>query len=626
MSMEQRRLPASGGNSGIFAAIGRAVSSRRKKWSAFLGVYHRFAPLLQRHLGAMAFTLLAAIAYNLMRILAPWPLKLIIDNVVLDEALPWYLPSLLAPSEGDPFLLLYALTAAIVIIAFAQGWFYFRQRVQAARIGNAIVADLRLELYKHVHSLSFNFHDRRRTGDIIVRLTSDIRVLRKAFVALPMQVLEACLLVLGVSIVMLVMDWQLAVLALGLLPLIVWLARREQRPMKTAVRKQREKEGHLATLATEALGAIKVVQGFRRERTEVRRFSSANKGSQRSGVKVARIEARLKWTAELAIAVVTAIIVTLSTLRILSGSLQPGDLIVFVAYLRIYARPLQRVSRITERLARATASGERVLQILEMEPDIKDLPHAVDAPRLRGEILFDGVSFDYRSTAPVLSEVNLKIEPGQHVAIVGSTGAGKSSLVSLIPRFYEPTRGQVCIDGKDIRDYSLSSLRKQISMVFQEPMLFGTTIAENIAYGKSGASREDVGEAARLSGIARIIDRLPDGLDTVIGERGGTLSGGQRQCVAIARAMIRDAPIVIMDELTVGLDNKSAALVSKALKRLVEGRTAITITHKVTSAREADRIFVVDAGRIVESGSYDELLARGGLFSDLVQAQAGAES
>ncbi len=289
----------------------------------------------------------------------------------------------------------------------------------------------------------------------------------------------------------------------------------------------------------------------------------------------------------------------LASRRILAGALSVGDMIVFVSYLRVYTRPLQRVSRITERMIRATAAGERVLRILQTESHVKESPAAEAAPRFQGEITFDDVTFSYGNKRPVLHQISLRIHAGERVAIVGSTGAGKSTLVSLVPRFYDPGHGSVNIDGRDIRSFSLDSLRKQIAVVFQEPVLFATSIAENIAYGKPGADIEDIVKAARRARVDRIIARLPDGYDTVIGERGATLSGGQRQCIAIARAMIRNAPILILDELTVGLDGKSAEMVMRALRRLMRNRTVLMITHDPRNLEGVDRVITIENGRVV---------------------------
>jgi ATP-binding cassette, subfamily B, bacterial len=558
-----------------------------------------------------------------MRLLEPWTLKLVLDAVLLDEPLPAAVAALLPEPLPSKLVLLYLLGLAMVLVALTGGLLYYLQRLFAAMLGQQVASDLRLDLYAHIQRLSFAFHDRRRTGDVLVRLTSDIRMLREALVSLPLELVEHLLLTVGMLLVMLFMDWQLALLATALVPGLAVLVRRYRRPMKKAIRHQREREGHLATIASETLGAVRVVQGFRRERDEVQRFGGQNRRSLRSGMKAARLEAKFKWSADVAVAVVTALVITAAARRVLAGSLTPGDLVVFVSYLRIYARPLRRISRVTERMVRATTAGERVLEILRTRSEVADAPHAVAAPRLRGGIRFEAVWFAHRKPSWVLEDVSLEIAPGECVALCGPTGSGKTTLVSLIPRFFDATGGSVRVDGRDVRDLTLASLRRQISLVFQEPVLFATSIGENIAYGHRDASDEDVRRAAERAGIHPIIARLPDGYGTIVGERGGTLSGGQRQCVAIARAIIRDAPIVILDEPTTGLDAESATLVMRAIERLMEGRTVILVSHQLASVEHADRIVVLDRGRVVEEGTHGSLFERGGVYRSLRDA-AGA--
>jgi ATP-binding cassette subfamily B protein len=588
-----------------------------------LKVTAHFTPYLRGRKGQLCLGLILATSVMLMRLLTPWPLKLVIDNVILGRSLPSMLSFDWLQTDSNPLVLLYVLVAAILAIAFGRGLFYYHQKIVMSRLGINIVADLRRDLYTHIQYLSLSFHDRRRTGDLIVRLTSDIRIVRQAFVSLPLQLVESVLLVSGMAVVMLFMDWQLTLLAFALVPVLAIMVRHYHRPMKQAVRKQRKREGQLASTASETLGAIRVVQGFRRERDEIKRFSGANKSSQRSEIKTARFAAKLKWAIEFSIAVVTAIVVATVTHRVLAESLSPGDLIVFIAYLRAYVGPFRRISGATLRVARATSGGERILEILDTEPTVDDWPGAVDAVSLRGGVKFEGVSFDYGERGPVLSDFDLDIKAGECVALIGPIGAGKSTVASLIPRFYDPKRGRVCLDGQDIRDYTISSLREQIGLVFQEPLLFATTISENIAYGKPNATTEDVVEAAKRIGLDYHISRFRDGYDTAVGERGGGLSGGQRQCVTIARAIIRNAPIVILDEPTHGLDENSAAVVLNALRHLKEGRTVIMISHDLNVIKFADRVIVIRDGRVENEGPYSPDLVREGLLRTAQHRQSG---
>jgi ATP-binding cassette subfamily B protein len=590
-----------------------------KSFRAWFDLVLRLWPFAKRRRGQLLQALAWGLVYMAVRLLEPWPLKILFDNVLLDRPLPSVLGWLGDLSGGTQAGLIGVLVGAIVAIAMLSGAAYFQQSVASAKAGQRIVADLRRSLYSHLHQLSFSFHDRRRTGDLLVRLTSDIRMLRMALVKLPVELSESTLLILGMSIVMLVMDWQLALMAFVLLPVLGLLVRRYRKPMKAAVREQRQQEGHIASVATDSLAAVRVVQGFGLEEREVDRFAGANKKELKQGVKAAKLEAQLRWSSDLAVGVVTAVVVGFAAHRILSGSLSPGDLIVFVSYLRAFARPLRRVSRTVERFTRTAAAGERIFGLLDREPDVKDEPGAVQAPRLSGRIEFEDVVLRYGATR-VLHGLNLKVEPGERIALVGPTGAGKSSLANLVPRFYDASRGSVRIDGRDVREYTLASLRSQVALLFQEPVLFATTIAENIEAGRPGASREEVEDAARRAGIHDVITALPEGYDTELGERGGTLSGGQRQCVTIARAMLRDAPIVILDEPTTGLDQRATAMVSRALEQLAQGRTVLFISHDLSRLQGVDRIVVIDRGLVVQDGSFEDLVAGEGLFAELERA------
>jgi ATP-binding cassette, subfamily B, bacterial len=595
----------------------------RRRWQDFVRVASRFWPYLRHRMRRLLVALACSLGYILMGLLEPWPMKLVLDNVILGQPLPSSLATVLPRLGGDTLLLLNVIIAAIILIAVVRGLFYYWQSLLVARAGQQIMADVRRDLYSHVQYLSFSFHDRRRTGDVLVRLTSDIRVLRDMLVSAPLSVTGDLFLVLGMAAVMFLMNWQLSLLALAVLPGLALLVGKYQGPMKRAMREQRRREGHLASTAAEALGAFKVVQGFRREQYEIDRFSASNTGSLRSGLKAARLEAKLRWSSTLAVAIVTAVVLSVAVRQVLGGVLSPGDLLVFTFYLQAFTRPLRQISKLAERSARATAAGERILEMLNTSRTVRDLPGAVAAPRFKGAISYENVSFAHAKGGPVLSDITLQIRPGERVAVVGPTGAGKTTLVNLLPRFYEPGRGRVCVDGMDVRGLTIASLREQIGLVFQEPVLFATTIAENIAYGKPNASREEIVEAAERAGIHRVIAALPEGYDTVIGERGGTLSGGQRQCVTIARAIIKDAPIVILDEPTTGLDSQSSALVMQALRSLMAGRTVIMISHELRLARDADRIVVLQDGRIVEQGEHRALAAREGLYSELERLQRG---
>lgn len=588
-----------------------------RRFEALRHVIRRLAPHVQGRKRDLAMAFAATIGYMLLRLVEPWPLKLVLDNVLLEKQLPGPL-AFLHRWADTPTELLNILVAGIVLVAVLSGFLYYWQNVLSAYVGQKVVSGIRVDLFRHLQHLDFSFHDRRHTGDLLVRIVADIRLLRDALVKIPLDLSENSLLMIGMAIVMLVMDWRLALISFTALPLLFLLMHRFRSPMRAAIRKQRRQEGDLATAINESLGAIRVVQGFGLEDEEVRRVGGYDRKSLGQGLKAARLEARLRWASELAVGVITAVVVAAAARRIMSGALSPGDLVVFVSYLRTFARPLRRVSRTTETMTRTITAGERILEVFDVVPNVRDMPGAVDAPPFAGEVRFDGVGLRHGRMPWVLRDVNLVVHPGERIGIVGPTGAGKSSLVSLVPRFYDATEGRVLIDGYDVRSLTLASLRRQVSFVFQEPVLFSTSIRENIAAGRLGATPEEIEEAARNAGIHSVIAALPEGYDTVPGERGGTLSGGQRQCVAIARAILRDAPIVVLDEPTTGLDQRSASLVTSALQQLMRGRTVLMISHELHRLRDADRIVVLENGQLVQEGRHAEMSLRDGLFRDLV--------
>jgi len=447
-------------------------------------------------------------------------------------------------------------------------------------------------------------------------------MLRQLLVQIFLSATTEVIVMISMIGILFVMNWQLTSVTLIVVPILFYLSNNYRKKIKEAAHKQRKREGIMASTIQQTLSAIKVVQGFAQEKREADKFKKQNSRSLRAGLRTSKLEAHMNLRVGLALAVSIAVVLAIGVDNVLSYALTPGDLLVFIAYVRGFYRPLRRLSRTTKRGARIAASGERVLEILENVPDIRNLPGAVQAPKFGGEIIFDNVTFGYSKNSAVLKNINLHIRPGEKVAIVGSTGAGKSTLVSLISRFYDPDEGRIIIEGKDIREYKITSLRKQITLVLQEPMLFGTTIRENIAYSKPDASMEKIIKAARLSNIHDFIVSLPDGYETIIGESGSTISGGQRQCISIARALLRWTPIVILDEPTVGLDAWSEKVFLEGLRKLMEGRTVLIIAHHFRTVQDADRIIVIDNEKIITEGTHEQLIKTSNLYCHLYELQS----
>jgi ATP-binding cassette subfamily B protein len=584
----------------------------RKSLPGLSRIARRFWPHLRKERRLIATSLLALFAEVGLRLLEPWPLKFVFDSVLASK--PGQNSSGVPLIDRlDPSTLLIAAAVAVVAITALRALASYFNTVGFAMLGNRVLTRVRSELYAHMQRLSLSFHTKARGGDLVVRVISDVSQLKDVAVTALLPMVAHALILLGMVGLMLWLNWQLTLLALVTVPLF-WLSTlRLSKRIQDAARKQRKREGAMAATASESLGAIKVVQALSLEKTLSAAFFSQNKESLKQDAKASKLSASLERTVDVLIAISTGLVLWYGATLVMSKSLTPGDLLVFLTYLKNAFKPVRDFAKYTGRLAKATAAGERVLDLLEREPDVRDLPNAIPAPGLRGAVAFENVSFEYEPGRPVLRGINLDVEPGGHVALVGASGNGKSTLVGMILRLYDPSRGSVKIDGRDIREYTLDSLRAQISVVMQDTILFAASARDNIAYGAPNATDEEIIAAARLANAHDFIEALPEGFDTVLGERGATLSNGQRQRIAIARAAIRHAPILILDEPTTGLDEENEHAVMEALQRLMVGRTTFLITHKLAHAQLADKVMVLENGRIVEQGRYDELLHSGRL-------------
>src|SRR5437667_2946523 len=583
----------------------------------------RFWPYVRRERRLVTASLLALYAEIGLRLLEPWPLKVVLDRVVAHAG------SGLRLLHGiDPATLL--MLSALAVIAFAglRALAAYCNTVGFALVGNRVLTAVRSELYSQLQRLSLSFHTRAKSGDLIVRVIGDVGFLQDVTVTAFLPLLANALTLVGMAAVMLWLNAPLTLLTLATGPLFWVCTTRLSQRIRDTARQQRQQEGAMAATAAESIEGVKVIHALSLEETFARAFTGQSRKNLATGTYATRLAAGLERTVDLLIAVATALTLWLGAKLVLRGAMTPGDLVVFLAYLRNAFRPVRDFAKYAGRLAKASAAGERVLDLLDRTPDVRDLPGAVRAPAFRGAVRFERVSFAYEPGRPVLEEIDCEILPGQHVALVGPSGSGKSTLVSLILRLYDPTAGRVLIDGRDIRDYALASLRPQISVVLQDSLLFATTIRDNIAYGASGGPStppaEDVEAAADLAIAHAFVAALPQGYDTVVGERGVTLSHGQRQRIAIARAAIRRAPIVVLDEPTTGLDKENEWAVIEALERLVAGCTTFLITHDLRLAARADLILYLDAGAVRERGTHPALLRANGRYAALYRMQADA--
>jgi subfamily B ATP-binding cassette protein MsbA len=488
-------------------------------------------------------------------------------------------------------------------------------------VGQWVLHDLRQTLYFHIQRLSLAYHDQKQTGDLISRVTSDIDAIQSFISSELLDAVINSLTLVGMVGVMFYINWRFTLIALSVAPVLFAVVFRYTRRIKKAAREVRKKEGQIVSVIQEVLGSIRVVKAFAREDYEQRRLEEQSLEGVEIALRARSLKARLAPLVEMIVATGTCLVLWFGARMVLDGSLSAGSLVVFIMYLGKMYKPMQDLSKMTDAYSKASVGYERIREVLDTDRDVKDLPGAWPAGRLRGEIEFAKVNFGYEPDRFVLKDLSFKIQAGQVAAFVGPTGAGKTSIISLIARFYDPQSGLVKIDGTDIRHFQQKSLRQQISFVLQETVLFHAPVWYNIAYGKPGASRSEILKAAELANAHEFIEKMPEGYDTIVGERGVTLSGGQRQRIAIARAVIRNSPILILDEPSSGLDAASEKLVFEALDRLMEGKTCIVIAHRLATIGSADVIFVVKDGAIVESGKQEELLKAGGLYAQLHELQ-----
>ena len=572
---------------------------------------------------SLALAALCTLGVTLTELLKPWPIKIIFDYVLLGKTLPGYLSFLGGLYDSGRTTFLVTMTGAMVIIAVLIGAFTYLQVYVTSRIGNELVYTLRRTLFAHLQRLSLSFHNRTRSGEHMTKIVSDTNTLKDVFAESALTGSSHILTFVGMFAVMFLLDWHLGLVVLATLPLLGGTLIYRYRAAKASSRRQRKREAVIATRISEVMSTVPLVQAFGRERHEQERFEAESSEFLEESIRNARIEAVATRSVVVIGALGTAAVVLVGSLQVLAGRMTPGDLLLFTSYVQSMYKPVRNLARLSNKYSKATVSAERISEILEVEPEIQDAPDAVEASELAGEVVFEDVSFDYGDDESVLKDLSFAVRPGQRVALVGASGAGKSTLVSLILRLYQPQEGSIHIDGANIRDYKLESLRRQIGIVLQDSVLFGATIRENIAYGRLDATDEEIEAAARAANAHEFIVRLEDGYDTVLGERGDTLSGGQRQRIAIARAVIRDARVLILDEPMTGLDVESEARIQEALGRLMVGRTSFLITHDLHAVANADLVLLLEGGRVVEQGHHDELLEKSTRYRRLHDLKTG---
>ena len=528
-------------------------ASRRKRF--------KLIDLLRPHWKALSLAFVAVFGVTVADLLEPWPLKLVFDYLLKSKPLPeWLSPIASSFGDSDNVSMLNFAAIALVVVALLGAISSYTEKYLTSSVGQWVVHDLRRTLYSHIQRLSLSYHDEKSTGDLISRVTSDIDAIQNLVSSALLGTLINSLTLLGMLGVMLYLSWQFTLVALCVAPVLFVVAYSFTRRIKKASRAVRKKEGEIVSVIAEVLSSMRVVKAFAREDYEQKRLEQESLESVEISLQARSIKAKLAPLVEVIVACGTALALWYGSRLVLAGTLTPGSLLVFLLYLGKMYKPMRELSKMTDTFSKAAVGWERIQEVLETESQVPDKRGAVTAPRFRGRIEFDDVNFSYGPDQQILKDIDLTIEPGQVAALVGPSGAGKTTLVGLIARFYDPEKGRVRIDGKDIRTFKQRSLRQRISFVLQDTLLFHTTVWQNIAYGRPEASRDEIMRAAQLANAHEFIEQMPEGYDTIVGERGATLSGGQRQRIAIARAIVREAPILILDEPSSGLDATSEQL------------------------------------------------------------------
>lgn len=573
---------------------------------------------LKPYRGAFSFALVQVIIISALELLKPWPLKIIIDHVLTGNSLPWGF------SKGwSPQLLLFVMCAGLVLIFVFSGALRILNDYTTIRIGQKMVNDLRRDLYSHIQRLSLSFHNRQQIGDLMYRITADTLGIQTLTMNGVFTVLSAAILLVGMFFVMLWVDWYLTLLAMVVCPMLFGAIALLNNKMTLAASDARRRESAVYCVVQRTLAAIRVVQAFTKEDEEQRSFLKASTESLAADLRLYNLQNFYYAVVNVTIAAGTATVLWLGARHVLSGDLTVGEMVVFTSYLASLYAPLNSIFETYGSVQSGNVGVRRAFAILESERGVPEGHRIFSSREASGEIAFEAVSFGYDASRSVLKRINFRVAPGEKIAIVGPTGAGKSTLVSFLLRFYDPQAGRVTIGGVDIKEFQLNSLRRQIATVLQPPLVFPITIRANIAYGRPEATQDEIVTAAGMARIDDFIARLPHGYDTMVGEQGVTLSEGEKQRLTIARAILLNAPVLILDEPTSSVDYETEALIMEGLQQLMAGRTTFIIAHRLSTVRRADLIVVLREGQIAEQGSFAELIRRHGPFAYLYRTQFG---
>jgi len=584
-------------------------------WRALPRTKPYLRPYRRTLVAVLALTILAAV----FGLAEPWPLAVILNTVLQDQKTSGVIEFVFG-SEPTVWVILVTMVLARFLLTAVGNGFTVLNHYLGSKMEQNMVLDLRSDLFAHAQRLSLTFHDERQTGALMSQINTQASAVGNIVMVVP-PIVESLLTLVGMLVIATLIDWQLALLSLIVIPLLYWSFGLYGRRIVPRLQRVQSLEWRSLSIVHEAMSMLRVIVTFGREDHEHRRFREQGQTAVDERVKLTVSQSLYTLGVQTTTAAGTSLVLGVGAWHVIQGTISLGELIVMMTYIGSVYQPLEQLSMTVGTVHDQLVQFNASLDLLDTEPEVTEKPDAVEVGRVRGRITAQGVSFTYRGRKATLSDISFHARPGERVAIVGHTGAGKSTLMSLLIRFYDPHSGRIEMDGVDLRDLTLKSLRDQISVVLQEPLLFSGTIEDNIRYGKLEATKEEVVEAARAANADDFISGLPSGYGTPIGERGAQLSGGERQRICVARAFLKDAPILILDEPTSSIDSKTERVILDALDDLMEGRTSFMIAHRLSTVRHVDQILVMSEGRIVERGTHEDLIRDGGIYGQLYEAQ-----
>ena len=570
-----------------------------------MNLYKRILSYIKPYLHVLFAALLCTMLAAAGNLYLPWIFRDMIDKVL---------------TAKDAYML-NMISASIVVIFFLRGIFLYGQNYLMSWVGQRVIIDIRSEVFRKLQRLSMSFYDKNKTGTIMSYVTNDVNALQGAMVDNTVELVTESIILVGSVCAMIYLDWKLTLFTILTFPVVLFFMNFFGKKIRSSGGQIQEAAADITSVLQESVSSARVVKSFVREQYEIDRFERENEANLKANLKNAKYMATLTPTIEFVAALGVTLILWYGGNNVIDGETTAGSLVAFLAYAVNISNPIKRITRTTGNIQRALAAAQRVFDVLDLPEEVHDLPDAKELPAVTGSVCFEHVSFSYNAGDEILHDLSFEAKPGQAVGLVGPSGAGKSTVASLLPRFYDCDGGTIRIDGKDIKHVTLDSLRNQVGIVPQETILFNGSVYDNILYGRLDATKEEIEAAAKAANAHDFIMELPEGYNTMLGDRGVNISGGQRQRIAIARAILKDPRILVLDEATSALDTESERVVQEALNRLMVGRTSIIIAHRLSTIKNADRILVLDKGKLAEDGTHDELMAQNGLYAHLYQIQ-----